>query len=180
LTARPQDSAVGTSLWLVPADGVRDRLAALIRGLASRLGTEPFAPHVTLLAGLRGREGETVRKAGEMCRALEPVRLRASRVEGRDDFFRCLTLRVEETLALLTLHAQARISFARSEQAPYEPHVSVVYGRLDFEARAAMEAELRRELPLAFEAPLLEVWRTKGRTSEWRKLATFPLGPGPA
>lgn len=178
MAVRPTDVGVGTSLWLVPGEGARDRLTTLIRDLATRLGTEPFAPHVTLLAGLQGREGETVRKAGEMCRALEPVRLRASRVEGRDEFFRCLTLRVEETLALLTLHAQARISFARAEPSTYEPHVSVVYGYLDPRSRAEVETELRQEVPIAFEAPRLEVWRTEGRPSEWRRLAGFPLGPG--
>jgi 2'-5' RNA ligase len=174
------DVGIGTSLWLVPADGVRDRLAALIRALAARFGTDAFVPHVTLLAGLRGREGEVVRRAGEMCRALEPVRLRASRVEGRDEFFRCLTLRVEETLALLTLNAQARISFARADPQAYEPHLSVLYGRLGPESRAEVEVELRRELPIAFEASVLEVWRTRGRTVEWSRLAAFPLGPGPS
>ncbi|HSD28026.1 MAG TPA: hypothetical protein VLL75_12035, partial [Vicinamibacteria bacterium] len=113
-------------------------------------------------------------------RAIGPVRLRASRVEGRDEFFRCLTLRVEETLALLTTHAQALISFAREEVAPFEPHLSVVYGRLAPEAKAELEGELRREIPIAFEAPLLEVWRTQGRAGEWVRLAAFPLGRGPA
>lgn len=170
------EMGVGTSLWLVPSDGVRDRLSALIRSLATRFGTDAFDPHVTLLAGLRGREGEVVRRAGEMCRALEPVRLRASRVEGRDEFFRCLALRVEETLALLTLHAQARISFARVDPQAYEPHLSVLYGRLGPQARAEVVAELRRETPIAFEASILEVWRTRGPTSTWCRLAAFRLG----
>jgi hypothetical protein len=178
LIARPTGEASGTSLWLVPSDGVRDRLGALIRDLAVRLGTEPFAPHVTLLAGLRGPQGDTVRRAADLSRAIEPVRLRASRIEGRDEFFRCLTLRVEETLALLTAHAQALISFAREERAPFEPHLSVVYGTLTAGAKARLEGELRRELPIAFEASMLEVWRTRGRASEWARLAAFPLGPG--
>ena len=42
------------ALWLVPADPVRGRLAALIEELARAHGTAPFAPHVTLLSGLPG------------------------------------------------------------------------------------------------------------------------------
>jgi 2'-5' RNA ligase len=180
LGERQPDVGVGTSLWLVPSDVVRGRLDALIRGLATRFGTEPFAPHVTLLAGLRGREGEVLQRAAEMCPALEPIRLRASRVEGREEFFRCVSLRVEETLALLTLHAQARIAFARAEPRSYEPHLSLVYGRLEPRARAEVEEELRGEVPIAFEVSSLEVWRTRGRTREWTRLAAVPLGPAPS
>ena len=170
------DDAKGSSLWLVPGDRVRARLGALIEGLAARLGTEGFPPHVTLLAGLPAKEGDVVRRAGEMCRALEPLRLRASRVEGRDDFFRCLVYRVEETLALLTAQAQARIAFGREQGRAFEPHLSLVYGRIEPAARAVLEAELVRELPIAFEASSLEVWRTRGRSPEWSRLAAFPLG----
>jgi hypothetical protein len=105
------------------------------------------------------------------------VRLRASRVEVRDEFFRCLTLRVEETLALLTLHAQARIAFARAEPSAYEPHLSLVYGRLPPAARATLETELCSEVPLAFETASLEVWRTRGPAAEWQRLAAHPLRP---
>ena len=43
------------SLWLEPDDdATRARLAALIRTLAARFESPPFAPHVTLLGGLPG------------------------------------------------------------------------------------------------------------------------------
>ena len=38
---------------------------------------------------------------------------------------------------------------------------------------------MRLELPIAFEASRLEVWRTEGRASAWQKLAAFPLGSAP-
>ena len=52
--------ARGISLWLMPEGRARERLAALIDRLATRLGTAAFAPHVTLLPGLPGPETEVL------------------------------------------------------------------------------------------------------------------------
>lgn len=176
MAVRPESHGLGASLWLVPDEPVRASLAATIEDLARRLGTTPFPPHVTLLSGMRAREGDVVRRAGEMCRALEPMRLRASKVEASASFFRCLALRVEETLGLLTAHAQAGMTFAPPD-APYEPHLSLVYGALDDAARAALVPELRQGLPVAFGVNSLEVWRTSGPVGDWKRLAGWSFGP---
>jgi hypothetical protein len=176
MAGRPESHGVGISLWLVPDEPVRESLAAIIARLGARCGTPVFPPHVTLLAALAGREGEVVRRTAEMCRALEPLRLRASRAEAGAAFFRCVALRIEETLGLLTARAQAAITFARADEAAFEPHMSVVYGQLDEATRADIRDELRRELPAVFGVSRLEAWRTKGPVEEWRLLAAFPVG----
>jgi 2'-5' RNA ligase len=174
--ARPESHAVGISLWLVPEEPAREKLAALIDRLSARWKTPSFPPHVTLLAGLEGREGDVVRRTSEMCRALEPLRLRASRAEATPAFFRCVALRVEETLALLTARAQAAITFSRTDEAAFEPHLSLAYGRLEESARDGVIDELKRDLPLAFGATRLEAWRTVGPVEDWRLLAGFDFG----
>jgi len=176
VAVRPESHAVGTSLWLVPDEPERERLAGLIAGLARRFDAPPFPPHVTLLAGLGVREGDAVRRAGEMCRALEPIHLRASRVEARPSHFRCLALRVEETLGLLTTRALAALAFDHPEGDAYEPHVSLLYGEARLGPEAAALPEVQGAVPVRFGVSRLEVWRTSGPVAEWKPLGGWGFG----
>jgi hypothetical protein len=177
MVGRAASHGVGISLWLVPDEPERERLARLIAGLARRFDAPPFPPHVTLLAGLRTREGEAMRRGAEMCRALEPIHLRASRVETRPSHFRCLALRVEETLGLLTTRAQAAIAFDHPEEDAYEPHLSLLYAEPRFGAEAAALAEVKDAVPVRFGVDRLEVWRTSGPVAEWKALGGWAFGP---
>ena len=62
--------AHGLSLWLTLDGLARARLRDLIAGLASRLGGPVFEPHVTLLPGLAGPEGELRPRAAELAQGL--------------------------------------------------------------------------------------------------------------
>jgi len=170
-----EDRAQGISLWLVPEGEVRDLIGSLIEEQASRLGTPPFAPHVTLLPGLRVREGEVVRRAKEMAATLEPHAMPLGPIEGRAEYFRCLYARVPETLRLLTTRAQARLTFRGAGEAPFEPHLSLVYGQLSPPEKEALIAELTPRLPSRLTCTALEVVRTEGLATDWRSLARFDL-----
>jgi 2'-5' RNA ligase len=171
----PEDQAVGISLWLVPEGDERDRIERLIGELASRLGTPLFTPHVTLLPGLKGREGDVVRRAKEMAATLEPHALPLGTIEGRSGYFRCLSVRIPETLRLLTTHAQARLTFRGAGEAPFEPHLSLVYGRLSPESKESLVAEISPRLPARLSCTVLEVVRTVGPAADWRSLARIAL-----
>jgi 2'-5' RNA ligase len=167
--------ATGISLWLSPTGDERDLLASLIGELGARLGTPPFDPHVTLLPGLAGGEGEVLRRAREMAATLEPHALPLGAIEGRAEYFRCLYARVPETLRLLTTHALARLTFRRTAEVPFEPHLSLVYGRLSPAATEPLVAELGPRLPSRLTCPVLEVVRTEGPVADWRSLARFEM-----
>jgi 2'-5' RNA ligase len=171
----PDDRAQGISLWLVPEGDERHLVERLIANLAAKLGTPPFAPHVTLLPGLEGREGEVLRRAKEMAATLEPHAMPLAAVEGRSEYFRCLYARVPETLRLLTTRAQARLTFRGAGEAPFEPHLSLVYGWVSAEDKEPVIADLAVRLPKRLTCTALEVVRTEGPVADWRSLARLPL-----
>ena len=175
--------AKGISLWLMPEGDTQARLVALVAlvaRLAARLATEPFAPHVTLLPGLLGRETEVVARAGRLARALAPFAVKLAGIEGRDEPFRCLFVRAEASAALRAAHARAARAFRRDPDPDFLPHLSLVYGTMAPERKTPLARELDAEAPGEFEARRLHVWRTEGNVAEWRELFVFPFGADPS
>ena len=170
--------ARGVSLWLMPDGAAGERLGALIRDLAVRLGTVPFAPHLTLLPGIEGREDDVLGTAGRLASGLRPLRLSLRSLEGRDEHFRCLIVLAEADEPLRATHAAAARAFGREPDPAFLPHLSLVYGTLAAERKAALATELAADVAVSFEAARLHVWRTEGPAADWREIGALRLGGG--
>jgi hypothetical protein len=169
--------ARGVSLWLVPADDVRVRLAERIGDFARRLGTPRFEPHVTLLGGINVPGESVIEKTQTLIPEFEPIHLRLTRPGRRDEFFRCLFLEVAPTPALTDAHRRARALFGKSDEPPFFPHLSLVYGTLAPEAKNALLLELEQDASWRAKACASELWvvLTEGTVDEWRVLAKLPM-----
>jgi 2'-5' RNA ligase len=170
------DTAVGISLWLMPEGGVGDRLRVLIRDLARRHRTPPFLPHLTLLGGIPGPEEAVLSRAASLARGLGPIAIRLREVDTSDEYFRSVFVRAQQIESLRGAHVGARAAFAGAAPAPFLPHLSLLYGRLEPTRRAAVVRELGGMLEVAFEASRLHVFRTQGPPRAWRRWGAFPLG----
>jgi 2'-5' RNA ligase len=170
--------AQGISLWLVPPDPARAHLATLIEDLAARLGTRPFAPHLTLLPGVGGRaEDAVLGTARSLAARLWPLTIRLESVEGGEEPFRCLIALAAADGPLQAAHAAAAQPFGRQPDPAFLPHVSLVYGFLAPETKRALVREVSFSARLAFEAARLHVWRTEGPVEDWREIGAFDCGP---
>ena len=171
-----EPGAKGISLWLMPEGEEHDRLSALIDRLAARFGTASFAPHVTLLPGLPGPEPEVLETARVLAAETTPIPVDFSVVDGLDDHFRCLFLRAHLRRALRDAHEHAARRFGREPEPSFDPHLSLLYGRLEARAKAPLVQELAEETAARFDARRLHVWRTRGAVGEWRPLGSFAFG----
>jgi 2'-5' RNA ligase len=169
--------ARGVSLWLMPEGEVRDRLSALVVGLAARLGTAPFPPHVTLLPGLEASDEDVLAASRTLAGGLRPLAVRLVGVEGRDEHFRCLFARAAADAPLRSAHAAAARAFGREPDPAFLPHLSLVYGALAPAAKESLAAELRGEAAVAFQVRRLHVWRTEGPAGDWREIGAFAFPP---
>lgn len=167
--------ARGVSLWLMPEGASRERFSALIGRLAARLGTEPFAPHLTLLPGLEAPEERILATTALLAVSVRPFPVRLVAVEGRDEHFRCLFARAESDGPLRAAHAAAARAFDREPDPAFLPHLSLVYGTLLPEAKRSLAAEVAAEAVSSFEAGSLHVWRTQGPADDWHEIGAFGL-----
>jgi 2'-5' RNA ligase len=157
----------GCSLWIVPEGEVGPRLGALIRDLARRFGGPVFEPHVTLLAGVPGPAARVVARTQQVLRSPPSLDIRFTGPEAGDSYFRCLYLRVEPTPELRALHERAREEFGRESEAPFFPHLSLLYAP---PPAPPIIDEVRPSLPGGFRAARIDVFSTEGEVERWHRV----------
>jgi 2'-5' RNA ligase len=170
----PGPVARGISLWLLPEPGVREGLAHAIDALASRLGTPRFEPHLTLLGAIERPEAEVLARVRDLAAVCPPLELPVLGIDGVDDPFRCLFLRLSATPALQQLREAAEAALPGREGRPFDPHVSLVYGELSAEARSGLAREIGHWPPVV-RFDVLRAQVTRGPVSAWCRLGLAPL-----
>jgi len=163
------------SLWLMPMEAVRQRLATTILDLSREYGTPPFAPHVTLAGGIAGSVKETVSKMRELARRIPPFTIRLDGIDGLQDYFRCLFVKVAATRPILSANEAAREVFGLERQPEFMPHLSLLYGHLPLSAKERIIASLARELVLDFKVRSLHLYLIKSEPMAWRHVASCGL-----
>jgi 2'-5' RNA ligase len=162
----------------MPDGADRRRLERRILGLAARLGTEPFQPHVTLLSGLEAPARELLAAAERAAAQLRSLTVSLGGLDGREEHFRCLFVRVRDEAVLRSLHADLARSLGREPDQGFFPHLSLVYGSLRPPEKRALADEIGREADVGFLARRLHLWRTDGPVREWYEAGSFPLAAG--
>jgi hypothetical protein len=114
--------------------------AGWIERLAARTGGPVFAPHITL--------------APESPPAA-PFRVELLHLADSDDRFRCITITAARTPPLDAVEA---------------PHLSLAYGELPPDERAALRATIQLPLPMTIDVDELWVVDTRGDVANWAVL----------
>jgi len=167
--------AHGYSLWLMPEGAVYESLARPISRLATEFSTPTFEPHVTLLGQLPGTNEEMVSKTTQLSVILPPHEIKLTTVDYLDEFFRCLFIRAEESDWILDANRIAREIFGRTDDPPFMPHLSLVYGDLSWETKERIVAEIGPRFDLTFPVTSLHLFATEGEPHGWRQVKESPL-----
>jgi len=181
------------SVWLEPPFGsaASSRTQAFISTFAARSGgaCPPFAPHVTLVGGFVGTERDALARCAALARDLVASDLSlacyVADASTGERYHQCVYLLMRATPALAAAHELAARAFGvppgNGGGAPYMPHLSLVYGRLDAERRAEAANEARADDVLAsasFVPDALGLWRTDVEDetcATWKRVDRFHL-----
>jgi 2'-5' RNA ligase len=164
------------SLWLMPIGEVCQRLAGTILELNRQYTTPAFEPHVTLAEGMTGPVREVAAKMGDLARQIPPFTVHLTTVDGLEEYFRCLFVRVAKTHPIMNANKAAREVFRLERQPAFMPHLSLLYGNLPANVKQRIVASLGRQLELEFKARSLHLYLIKGAPQAWRAVASSGLG----
>ena len=163
------------SLWLKPTGDACERLARLLRELRTRHGGPEFAPHVTLLGSIAEPLQAVLLKAAALAATLRPWMLSLEGMDYLDEYFRCLFVRVAPSRPLREAYHAAREVFGYSDDRPFMPHLSLLYGDYRPSLKEAVIAEWGPRLDLTFKVRALHVYSTRGEPCRWRCVRRFGL-----
>jgi 2'-5' RNA ligase len=161
------------SLWLMPTGEVRQRLSGTILDLSREYATPSFEPHVTLAGGIVGPAREIASKMADLARRIAPFTVRLTEVDGLDEYFRCLFVRVATTHPIMTANKAAREVFSLAKQPAFMPHLSLLYGYLPSSAKERIVASFAQRFE--FKVSSLHLYLIKGAPQAWRRVARSGL-----
>lgn len=165
------------SLWLGPEERQAARLQEKINRLAEAYGSQPFAPHVTVSSGLQHKPTTTALQ--QLAKHHRKPTLAPLRVQHSQRHYQCLSLALRCDRALTALRADALNTFGgRETLAPYQPHISLLYAKLN----AARRAQLAKQIPAVqlkrCVGSKLQLVLTDGPEKQWQVIEQVELGDG--
>ena len=171
----PSHAALGYHLWLAPEGAVLQRLQHVVVQLAEKYDGPVFAPHVTLLSGLRGDEGSLIEANRTLADGLPSFELSLTKAEAGHTFFQCVYMRVAEDPSLSEMRRAAGEVFALPSDG-YMPHLSLYYGDVSEERRATIVADIPRQAACRFPVASIQLIRADSeRPRDWHCVDKAPL-----
>jgi 2'-5' RNA ligase len=162
-------------LWLKPSGPAYEVLAGLIRDLGKELRAPVFEPHVTLLGHLEGSEQDHVQRTTRLGERLKPFWIDLGAASYRNEYFKCLFLRVNESAAVMNAHAAACEVFQRIRE-EYMPHLSLVYGAYTEERKKGIIRGLPALAQTSFPVRSVDLLRADSDDpKDWREILSIPM-----
>ena len=171
----PPQKSSHYSLWLMPTGEARERLARMILELSRQYATPVFEPHVTLAGGIAGPTREVTSKMRDLARRIPPFTVRLAAVDGLEEYYRCLFIRVAPTRPIMSANEAARGVFNLKSQPAFMPHLSLLYGNLPPRVKERVISSLSRGFEAVFKVTSLHLYLTRGAPQTWRSVESWGL-----
>lgn len=165
----------GCALWLIPREPMFNLLAGRISALSREYSTPLFEPHVTLLSGITSQEQEILAKSRLLASSLKPVHVELGDVDYLDEYFRCLFFRIVSASPIMKAHHAAQKTFGLENEPAFEPHLSLLYGKLQLETKKKIAEDVGSLSGQRLELDHLELYRVSCTLDAWKCLEKFDL-----
>jgi 2'-5' RNA ligase len=167
---------MGYHLWLMPSGAVKDRLTGMIAALSRAYAAPVFEPHVTLLGNLPGTERDILSRISNLAHQLQSFEIRPAAPGFTDRYFQCLFLHIEAAAPLIAAHFRARATLSHTDDAPYMPHISLLYGCYPIHVKQDIVQALPKDLLEPFPVDRLYLIRADSDDpKDWHQLEVFPF-----
>ncbi|XP_057418526.1 cyclic phosphodiesterase-like [Lotus japonicus] len=170
------------SVWAIPPDHVRPRIAKLMTDLRSEFGGPHFEPHITVVGAITLTADDALNKLRSACEELKAFQVTVDRVAAGTFFYQCVYLLLHPSPPVVETSAHCSNHFGYKSSTPYMPHLSLLYGDLtDEEKQKAQERAKVLDYSLSglsFEITRLALYKTDTEDKtlkSWEKIAECTL-----
>lgn len=166
------------SVWLMPEAIWGLEFQAIVDDLASRFSTPRFQPHLTLIGGQPFDREDLRRRLVPAVTGVAPLSRPILDVVTGDAFFRSFYALFGVEGGLGDLRRQVNVAVLGADPGNFMPHVSLLYGAVAPEPKAAAAAEIRAALAgrtVAFDR--IEIVRSGDDVpvEDWERVVAFEL-----
>ena len=166
------------SVWLMPDETWGREFAAIVDDLAQRFSTPRFQPHLTLIGGQPFDREDLKRRLAPAMAGVAPVSRSILDVVTGDAFFRSFYALFDAEGGFGDLRRQVNVAVLGDDPGNFMPHVSLLYGAVEAEPKAAAAAQVRSALvgrTVTFDR--IEIVRSGDYVpiEDWESVATFAL-----
>ncbi|NNE33781.1 MAG: hypothetical protein HKN13_00995 [Rhodothermales bacterium] len=154
------------------------RLQGIVDRLADKYDGPVFTPHVTLLSPLAGEQAALIETNRRLAAGLDRFNLDLTVPEAGTTFFQCIYMRVAENPSLSRTRQAAAKAFALSAD-DYMPHLSLYYGNVSPDRRAAILKTIPAQAKCSFPVGAIQLIRADSEQPvDWHCVDAAPLGRG--
>ncbi len=168
-------TAKGYSIWLMPRGKTYDDLSDLLRRLSRQFNSPTFEPHITLISGLEESIEEVKVKTKQLANNCGSSTIEFSNFGFSGEYFKSLYLNVKYSEELFTAYDETNKIFDRLNPPPFQPHLSLFYGNMNQNEKDKIILENKNLLDISFEVNQLNLYSTKGFSSDWFRIDHFEL-----
>lgn len=163
-------TAKGYSIWLIPSEEIHDELSGLLHRLSQQFNSPIFEPHITLIPGIEEPIEIIKRKTKQLANNCGYFTIEFSNFGFSDEYFKSLYLNVKYSEELFRAYDEANKIFDRLNSPPFHPHLSLFYGNMNQNEKDKIILENRNLLDISFEVKQLNLYSTKGFSSDWFRI----------
>lgn len=145
-------------------------LSRIIKNLAETYHSESFQPHLTLAGVPDWTEEQMVHGIKRLAATVSPLELSLEKIHCKRSPYQKITIEVERSGALNTLHQKIDKLFGGNYSKTKYPHISLLYSRLECNDLQQVASEIKYRLPPKSILDRIALIRCKGTPEEWRTL----------
>ncbi len=168
---------IRAAVWIRPTGKALERIQKWVRLAHKEAGGPQVPPHITLLTGAETTLASAELKLKHLAARIKPFMLKLGDIDSGDDYFRSLFANVERSEELAAAQRAAYDAFEMNPAPPFEPHLSLAYGKIDAAVKKRLTIEAGGRLDGQFEVRAVHlVNSTSGvPVSAWHTLFEQPL-----
>jgi len=176
----PEPAGVLGSIWIRPTGNALDSIKHAVRIACENAGGPPVQPHVSLMGGIEITT-DIATKLKTLAARIRGFEIRLGKIQWRGEYYRSLFVSVELSDELMAAHLAAHEEFGRLPSAPFEPHVSLLYGDFDETFKKELAKQLGDRLDVRFTASALDLVNAceKVPIAQWETLHQAMLRSAP-